>query len=52
MTSYYVNKVVQENGDHEIHQSECSYMPAAGNRLYLGEFSSCHGAVWEARKRC
>ena len=51
MTSYYVTKLAQDNGDHEVHEAECSHMPAAGNRLYIGEFSSCHGAVWEARKR-
>ena len=51
MASYYVNKLAQNNGDHEVHESECSYMPSVGNKLYLGEFSSCHGAVWEAKKR-
>jgi len=51
MASYYVNKLAQENGDHEVHKSDCPYMPSAGNRLYLGEFSSCHGPVWEAKKR-
>lgn len=27
MASYYVNKNSQNNGDHEVHKSECAYMP-------------------------
>jgi hypothetical protein len=50
MASYYVNKNEQSNGDHEVHREGCSWMPAAQNRLYLGEFQTCHGAVREARK--
>ena len=50
MARYYVNKQAQSNGDHEVHKSECSYMPSAENSLYLGEFSTCHGAVREAKK--
>jgi hypothetical protein len=51
MASYYVNKQAQDNGDHEVHASNCPQMPAVGNKLYLGEFASCHGAVWEAKRR-
>lgn len=50
MTRYYVNKNAQSNGDHEVHTSGCSYLPAPENRQYLGEFASCRGAVQEARK--
>lgn len=50
MTSYYVNKNAQSNGDHEVHKQGCSFMPDVANRLYLGEFASCHGAVVEAKK--
>ena len=50
MAYYYVNKNAQDNGDHEVHTSGCSYLPSAGNRQPLGEFSSCHGAVLEAKK--
>jgi len=50
MASYYVNKRAQSNGDHEVHRSKCEYMPSAENRMYLGEFASCHGAVAEAKK--
>jgi len=50
MARYYVNKNAQANGDHEVHKTGCSYMPASENRIYLGEFSSCHGAVRKAKK--
>ncbi|NLE39699.1 MAG: hypothetical protein GX621_16900 [Pirellulaceae bacterium] len=50
MASYYVNKNAQSNGDHEVHESGCQWMPDDANRRHLGEFSSCHGAVAEAKK--
>lgn len=49
MDKYYVNQNVQANGDHEVHQAGCSFMPEPQNRTYLGEFSSCHGAVSKAK---
>lgn len=50
MTKYYVNMNAQNNGDHEVHKSSCSYMPAQENRKYLGEFATCFGAVRVAKK--
>jgi hypothetical protein len=50
MDLYYVNKQAQQNGDHEVHKSNCSYLPAKENQLYLGTFDDCHDAVREARK--
>jgi hypothetical protein len=50
MASYYVNTNAQPNGDHEVHSEGCYWMPSAGNRQHLGEFSSCWGAVAESRK--
>ena len=50
MATYYVNKNAQSNGDHEVHIVTCSLLPAAPNRLYLGDFSNCHGAVAQAKK--
>ena len=48
MANYYVNKNTQSTGEHEVHKEGCSYMP--GNRLYLGDFSSCVPAVQPAKK--
>lgn len=50
MASYHLNMNEQANGDHEVHREGCSFMPAAQNRIYLGQFESCYGAVNEARK--
>ena len=47
---FYVNKNAQSNGDHEVHVLSCSFLPAAENRIYLGEFSHCRYAVAEAKK--
>ena len=50
MKKYYVNKKAQSNGDHEVHNQDCRYLPTPENRKYLGEFSSCREAVIEAKK--
>jgi hypothetical protein len=50
MARFYVNQNAQRNGDHEVHEIGCSYMPAVENRTYLGEFTSCALAVREARR--
>lgn len=49
MADYYVNKQAQDNGDHEVHKSGCSWMPAAENRVHLGSFSNCRDAVRKAK---
>lgn len=46
---YYVNKNSQSNGDHEVHDEYCPKLPNLENRIYLGEFSSCHPAVAAAK---
>lgn len=50
MARFYVRTTAQANGDHEVHKDGCSYMPAAENRKYLGEFLTCRSAVTEAKK--
>lgn len=50
MALYYVNSNAQTNGDHEVHEKGCSFMPDVDNRLYLGDFSSCGPAVTAAKK--
>ena len=47
---YYVNTQPQANGDHEVHNETCIYLPGIANRKYLGEFYSCEPAVAEAKK--
>jgi len=50
MALYYVNKNAQSNGDHEVHKEGCSHMPNLENCLYLGDYSSCTGAVSKAKE--
>ena len=50
MATYYVNDNAQDNGDHEVHTKDCSYLPEARNRTYLGDHSTCSSAVTEAKK--
>ncbi|KQN15953.1 hypothetical protein [Sphingomonas sp. Leaf28] len=48
MASYYVNKNAQANGDHEVHEASCRYLP--NDKKYLGDYTSCSPAVTEAKK--
>ena len=50
MARYYVNKNEQSNGDHEVHTTGCSWLPERENRIFLGDWGSCHFAIIEARK--
>ncbi len=50
MASYYVNKIAQTSGEHEVHSGSCSFLPSPENKKYLGEFSNCSDAVKEAKK--
>ena len=45
---YYVNRRTQANGDHEVHEEGCKYLPV--DRIPLGEFTNCDGAVKESKK--
>jgi hypothetical protein len=48
-TKYYVHKLPQSNGDHEVHAEGCQWMPKLENRQYLGEHNTCVTAVTTAR---
>jgi len=51
MKNYYVNKIKQSNGDHEVHESTCRYLPSSENRENLGSFSNCKDAVKKAKEK-
>ena len=51
MYLYYVNKNSQPNGDHEVHRTGCNFFPYKDNAGYLGNFSNCHDAVSEVKRR-
>ena len=50
MAKYYVNKNAQSNGDHEVHETGCKYLPADENRISLGYFDNCKDAVKKAKE--
>lgn len=47
---FYVNKNAQPNGDHEVHRSNCAWLPDVENGIYLGDFATAQAAVREAHK--
>lgn len=47
---YCLNKKAQMSGEHEIHTSDCLYVPSAENRIILGYFANSEDAMREARK--
>lgn len=50
MAAYYVNDNAQPlSGDHEVHVSTCSWFPLIASKTYLGDYSSCSGAVAKAK---
>ena len=51
MALYYVNKLAQANGDHEVHREWCGFMPDRKNRIFLGDFPDCRSAVRAAIRR-
>jgi hypothetical protein len=48
---YYVNDRPQSNGDHEVHQATCTYLPKPENRTYLGDFTNCRASVSESSSK-
>lgn len=48
---YYVNKKVQPNGDHEVHDfAYCPHPADIENRLDLGFHTNCQSAVLKAKQ--
>lgn len=47
---YYANKNAQSNGDHEVHNENCRYLPLEHNRKYLGDYTNCKDAVKKAKE--
>ena len=48
--AYYVNRVAQLTGEHEVHVSTCRFLPSVANRIFLGYFSNSQEAL-DAAKR-
>ena len=50
MLPYYVNRVAQPTGEHEVHNSNYKYLPEGKNRIYLGSFTNCNEVVKKAKE--
>lgn len=49
---YYVNRNAQpDSKDHEVHEETCDYYKKGTNMEYLGDFTNCHDAVAEAKRK-
>jgi hypothetical protein len=46
---YYVSDKAQDNGDHEVHDEKCKWLPNPQNSKYLGEHESCYAGVLAAK---
>lgn len=49
MPYYYFNNTIDTNGNHEVHDEECSYLPGITNRTYISYESDCASAIATAR---
>ena len=47
---YFVNDNAQSNGDHEVHNEFCRFLPQIQSKTALGEHSTCQSALQAARK--
>lgn len=51
MAEFYIEKKASETGEHVVHSSKCSSMPAKENMQYLGAFSNAAAPVNKALNR-
>ncbi|MGR9045398.1 MAG: hypothetical protein ACU83N_08885 [Gammaproteobacteria bacterium] len=51
MAEFYIELNPQGNGDHVVHNSECSKLPAKEAVQYLGSISNCTSALKKAAER-
>lgn len=49
MTLYYFHKNKDSKGNHEVHTSNCSYLPTNENREYIGSYNNCSDAINAAK---
>ena len=48
---YYFNDNTDINGNHEVHTGDCSFLPSALNRTYIGYYTSCSDAIVAAKAK-
>lgn len=47
---YYFYNYTDENGRHEVHTKDCTYLPNTANKTYIGYESSCQSALATAAR--
>lgn len=45
MPNYICNKNADDKGRHEVHSTDCPYLPNLGNRITIGRKSNCQEAI-------
>jgi hypothetical protein len=50
MAEFYVETIAQENGDHLVHNANCSLLPAKDIIKYLGAISNSGSALKKANE--
>jgi hypothetical protein len=45
MAYYICNKLSDSNGEHEIHVSNCPFLPALENRVFVGNYPEVYQAI-------
>ena len=48
MAEFYIETIAQPNGDHIVHNANCTALPDKQTIRYLGSIASCGGAVKKA----
>jgi hypothetical protein len=51
MARYYVHTKKDDDGDHEVHDSNCSWLPKPSHRVDLGYHTHCSSAVKAAERK-
>lgn len=51
MAEFYIETKANETGEHRVHSSTCSSMPAKESMRYLGAFSNAQAPVYKASNR-
>ncbi|WP_272539676.1 hypothetical protein [Providencia sp. PROV197] len=46
---YYINTLIDEYAQYQVHRQDCSYLPKELNRLFLGDFKDSISAVEAAK---
>lgn len=50
MKYYILNSLAQPNGDHEVHNATCTYLPELKNQISLGYCHDDFEALMKARQ--